>query len=356
MAWAYQLHARSGELLTSYLARVAHGHGSVAGAFCRLHLGDSWFFTRDIDRGVAVAQHGAIARLSGMSAEQLDQLTLRPWISALTPASYRQALPPAVAPWINAVGIDQARRRHRSVSFCPGCLENGIALKRWRLSFHTWCDEHARPLLDGCPRCGAEFVPHLSRRSIAHCHRCGSSMVRSSPTTAASAHGEAAELQRCMDAWLSRASAGEIHARDRLYSLRVLVSVALGGSHGQALRALECSLERDADAGRLETLPINRRLPVLAWLARCQRGWPTTFHALAEAIGLTQQSFVRSGLGAMQCGWLKSEVQKLPPGHPRRGPRRRTEVVAVSKAALDAGNWRARRAELLMRKVVARGH
>ncbi|WP_156422161.1 TniQ family protein [Paucibacter sp. KCTC 42545] len=51
--WAFHLRPAPQELLSSYLTRVAHGHGSTAGAFCRLHLNDSWYWTRDVDRGVA---------------------------------------------------------------------------------------------------------------------------------------------------------------------------------------------------------------------------------------------------------------------------------------------------------------
>lgn len=358
MAWTFALDPRQGELLTSYLARVAHSHGSDAGAFCRFHLGDSWFFTRDVDRGVAVARHDAIARLSGMRVEQISELTLRSWICATTPASYRQKLPPAVAPWINAVGIDHAKRRHRAVAYCPNCLVRGVAFKRWRLSFHTWCEEHRRPLLDSCLRCGAEFVPHRSRRSVANCHQCGISLAWAPSPASTPAQIEAADLQGQMDAWLVRAGGGDHEARDLLCSLRVLASVALGGSRGQVLRSREPSLRQDTDARRLETFPIASRVPLLAWLARCYRGWPDSFRDVAGATGLTQQSFVRSGLGPMQCEWLKSEVQRLPAGAARRAGQHMSPVIAVLNEGVrqHKENWRASRAEVLMRKVVARGH
>jgi hypothetical protein len=356
MAWAFQLHPAREELLSGYLARVAHAHGSVAGAFCRRHLGDSWFFTRDVDRGVADSQHDAVASLAGISRAEVSDMTLRQWADALTPMSYRRGSVPAVVPWINAVGIKQARRRHRALPFCPACLnEHGVVLRRWRLGFHTWCAEHMRPLSDACLRCSAAFVPHLARGSLVKCHGCGGGLRQTVKVAADSLVRSASVLQGQMDGWLSQAVDGDIGACDRLAGLRVLVSVGLLGNSGRTAREAQWEHRpTELMGGRFEVQPLLVRVQAMGWLARMLDDWPHSFRRLASISGLSQRSFARSPIG----GWLKAEVHRLPSGTARR----RGRSVAILAAALrgpengDGANWRAKRAEMLMRRVGGHGH
>lgn len=356
MGWAFQLRPEPHELLSGYLARAAHAHGSVAGAFCRRHLGDSWYFTRDIDRGVAASQHGRLASLSGRTGAAISDMTLRSWIEALTPSNYRRNVPSAITPWINAVGIDQARRRHRALQYCPDCLAaRGVVPKRWRLSFHTWCAEHHRPLVDCCAHCSALFVPHLTRRSLVSCHRCGTALVRKALPLTEPAHDHALKLQKLMDQWLADAVIGDTDARDRLSGLRVVVSVGWlrrGGRDGIAMNGCSC-----LDVGvtqRLELSPLAQRVQVMEWLSQVVDAWPQAFHQLAEAGGLTQRSFARTP----HSEWLKAEVDRLPTGFARSRPPDASRVAMPVQKQNEAiaSNWRAKRAEFLMRKAVSRGN
>ena len=92
-----------GELLSGYLSRTAHGHGSTPGSFCRRHLPDSWYFTRDVDRGVASAHHRRIAELAGLTVEAVKAMTLRGWVDILEPRRSAGETPAAVTPelWRN---------------------------------------------------------------------------------------------------------------------------------------------------------------------------------------------------------------------------------------------------------------
>lgn len=296
-----------------------------------------------------------MAQLAGLSEADIGELTLRQWIDALTPASYRNNQPPAVAPWINAVGIDQAQRRHRALPFCPACLdERGIALKRWRLAFHTWCDVHERTLIEACPRCSAAFVPHLARGSLAHCHRCGGALrvgIRAPNGLASGARG----LQARMDGWLAQAAAGDLDARDRLCGLRVVISVGLLGHSGRAVSAATIGAQRvEPIQGRLEIMSLHQRLHAMQWLSRVVDDWPQSFRALAEVAGLSQRSFARSPTS----GWLLPEVDRLPCGRARRRgcDIERIAVVLRAPDGIGSVNWRARRAEVLMRRAMSRGH
>lgn len=348
--WAFQLQPAPQELLSGYLTRVAHAHGSTAGAFCRLHLGDSWYWTRDVDRGVAVAGHRRLSELAGLSMNDIEALTLCNWIEALTPASYRSRGPTAVTPWINAVGLAQARRRHGGLSYCPDCLaEQAVVPKAWRLAFHVRCEIHRRVLLDGCGRCGALFVPHLSRRSVAHCWSCGylltSCQSRSSCLVVEG--GVAAQVQRLMGDLLTRSCAGDEAARHRSHALRVLVSVQWAGN---AAAAAQAGANR-VGSGRLELLPVAERTLVVGWLQSLLADWPQSFRKLAADGGHTQRTFARSGV---QDAWLLDEIGRLPPGQRRNVTRRLDAVQRTLRMPLrhDVGNWRAQRARVLMQRAI----
>lgn len=354
VAWAFQLLPQDGELLTSYIARVAHGHGAEPGPFCRFHLRDSWFFTRDVDRGVATSKHEILARLSGLGLPKLDELTLRSWIVALTPQSYRQVVSPAVVPWINAVGIDQAKRRYSGLSYCPDCLYQGMALKQWRLSFHTWCSVHDRGLQDVCTRCHAPFVPHLSRRSVAHCYRCGSTLCDARVDRMQQWSAACCALQAHMNTLLTRARAGDQEAGDDLYSLRILVSVGMPFIFDEPGDKAGRDIQR-ASANRVEFLPLEARLKVMTWLSDLMLAWPMSFRAWAKNGGLSQRSFAPFSPSTLSNTWLVSEVCQLPSGV-RRDSTKRLNTTARSPVQRVLPNWRSMRAEILMKKVKPHGH
>ena len=276
-------------------------------------------------------------------------------MQALTPASYSRNGDPAVVPWINAVGIDQAKRRHRAMAYCPECLQQGVALKRWRLSFHVWCPLHNRSLRDACGRCSAVFIPHLSRRSVAFCYSCSAVLSRASVNDDEFRYASVAGLQAQMGYWLEQACEGDVEARDRLHGLRILASLrtsALVGSAGRDPQGEHyCSAHL---TGRLELLPLSERCRAMVWLSNLMAGWPASFHQLASDVGLSQRSFVRSGLEVMASSWLAGEVRCLPQGSARC--RKKVALNASSRLARRSSNWRAVRAEILMKKVLSRGN
>lgn len=350
--WAFRLCPAPQELLSSFLARVAHGHGSTAGAFCRLHLGDSWYWTRDVDRGVAIAQHARLSMLSGLSLVDIERLTLRRWIGALTPSSYRSRAPTAISPWIMAVGIDQARRRHGALAYCPECLAcDGVALKAWRLAFHTHCDVHGQPLLDACPRCAAPFVPHLSRRSQHHCFSCGHVLLASERRSGVkqSANEGARQMQARLHAWLEAACEEDEIARHHLRGLRVLLSLCWSGLAD--VRRIDSAPRQPAHL-RLETMGLTHRIAAMQWLNEVVDDWPLSFRRIATETGITQRTFARQGIEGR---WLIDEIERLPPGHRRAKVRRADTLLQHLHKPADAcgvvaNNWRARRALALMQE------
>lgn len=291
-----------------------------------------------------------------MSVDQVGAMTLRPLVRLFDAVSGEDDASTAITPWVNAVGLKQARRRHHALAYCVECLADGsFARQCWRLSFHTWCPNHGRPLMDRCLRCSAAFVPHLTRRSLRHCHVCGE-MLR--PLAAHPACRDAVDLQASMDAWLATALNGCVESRERLTALRVLVSIGLHARHARPDHAPLPTRPEIPGHVRLEVLHMAPRAVVMEWLAKLVQDWPGSFRLLAEGIGLTQRSFRRTGVIDMASGWLRQEVEQLPQGHPRhRGRAAEVFTAQLVQARGEAGsNWRAKRAELLMGRVGRHGN
>jgi hypothetical protein len=157
-----------------------------------------------------------------------------------------------------------------------------------------------------------------------------------------------------MDRWLNDASSGDAQAGDRLSGLRVLVSVGWLRHGGRAVSGAGGTHAGQDERQRLELASLSQRVQIMSWLSAMVDGWPQSFHQLADAGGLSQRSFARTPASQ----WLKDEVDHLPPGFTRSRAPGVARAVAMlgSPDAAVALNWRARRAEFLMRKAVLRGH
>ena len=188
--WPCRPKRRPGELLSSWLWRIARGLGAPPRRFARDVLGTADL--ADVDREIGDAALQRLAFLSGQSPQHLLHGTLHPW-------------PPA--PVVQTGFVDpEARRRERRerarqalllhgglvlnrgrggrgraipvVQYCPVCLadEKTAYLRRgWRLSLEVACFEDGCFLLDACWRCGAPLDPlaHTVPCERFTCVRCG---------------------------------------------------------------------------------------------------------------------------------------------------------------------------------------
>lgn len=350
MAWAFSIPPNREELLSGYLSRVAFAHGGSPHAFYQLHLGDGWFWTRDIDRGVSKRHHEAISRDSGVGISALQMMTLNPWIIALTPAGRSGRSPPAVVSWINAVGLHREDRALHALQYCPECLCTHSTVKRqWRLAFSTYCIEHHRPLADSCRNCNAPFVPHRSLGSILRCSNC-QSVLSSAQHRGMQDHGidEILEMQKLLMAALDSAANASSAAKADLLALRILVSTLLANPQkaqvtNKVLGGRPISVDH---WGQLEFARIDQRMIVLANLHALLDGWPDTWRYVAAKLNITQRAFSRCKVDAQ---WLKEEVQRLPEGWTRHKWRRCSLEAKVAELEMARpANWRAKRGALFI--------
>ncbi len=177
------------ELLSSWLVRLAHGHGLKLQTFCALVFGrDKSIWTRDIDK---LAPDWLITKLpeaTGASLLEVSETTLRSYEGVL----YEHHQPNGNTRWIAPLGIFHRARKRHGLMFCPQCLREDAEpyfRKRWRLVFSTVCTKHGCYLLDRCPECESPLAPHRAdmqgrqhypRAGLnVHCWKCGFDLLNS---------------------------------------------------------------------------------------------------------------------------------------------------------------------------------
>lgn len=180
--WPIRYKPLPDELLSSWLVRLAHGHGLKVQTFCNLIYGNRLqVWNRDIDR---LGPDWLVNELSARTGTQLEiayGTTLRAYEGLL----YRQFKLSGVLPWILTLKMYHRKYEGFGLQYCPLCLREDSEpyfRKSWRVAFNTVCIKHQCMLRDRCPSCGAGVAFHRRDMgspdvalddSLAVCHQCG---------------------------------------------------------------------------------------------------------------------------------------------------------------------------------------
>lgn len=179
--WPIRYKPLPDELLSSWLVRLAHGHGLKVQTFCNLLFGHQrQVWNRDIDRLAPPWLVEGLAAGTGTGIARARATTLRIFEGLLYPA-YKEA---GNLSWILAMKIFHRRRRGYGQQFCIGCLRDEPTphfRKIWRVGLFTTCDRHRCMLEDRCPHCGEPvsfFRIDMGQLEVpkhdmeAHCFQC----------------------------------------------------------------------------------------------------------------------------------------------------------------------------------------
>lgn len=179
--WPIHIKPLPDELLSSWLIRLAHGHGLKLQTFCALVFGrDKPIWNRDIDK---FAPDWLIAKLSECTATAM-QTVLSTTLKSYAGILYEHHQPNGNTKWLLPLGVYHRVHNDFGLQYCPQCLtENAEAYyrKHWRLAFYTECEQHQVLMHDRCPNCFAPVCFHraemgtrsLINGSIVHCYSCG---------------------------------------------------------------------------------------------------------------------------------------------------------------------------------------
>jgi hypothetical protein len=186
--WPIHLKPFPDELLSSWIVRLAHGHGLKLQTFSSLVFGrNKSIWNRDIDKLAPDWLIHKLAECTGTSIQGVMETTLKSYEGVL----YEHHQPNGNTKWILPLGVYHRTHGNFGLQFCPHCLAEDTEpyyRKHWRLAFYTECEKHQVLMLDSCPNCSAALNFHraemgvrsLLRGSTIHCHSC-SYDLRSSP-------------------------------------------------------------------------------------------------------------------------------------------------------------------------------
>ncbi len=206
--WPVEVRPAPGELLSSWLHRVAHANGvppryfgAVLGA-----VGEAW--SAQLDRHLPDSVRRILLNHTSICPEDLDGLCLdRSQLSVVGLRTRPQdaGTSPEQSCWLQ---------------FCPACLrEDEVPYFRrsWTLATRVSCFRHGRRLRDRCPSCGQGLAPFRQARLLPqqYCAFCDAPLAK----LTGPANPGARRLERLIDDLLRLDSAGR--AQDDRKSLSV---------------------------------------------------------------------------------------------------------------------------------------
>lgn len=273
--WPIHLKPRQGELLSSWMIRLAHGHGYKTEKMCCMLFGRQHnIWCRDIDK---LAPDWVLSKMSLITGTRLDravQTTLPGYVGFVA----EEINSNGNSSWIVPSHVYHRQRTRPGLMYCPICLKSDEVpyfRRVWRLAFVTACSTHGVNLLDACPECGAAVIPHrvdigpdavLPRdRSLIRCWKCGYDL-RTAPTASCSTSLLAVTKQMEDVVGNGFASIGDnpgLHSVLYFSGLRVLVRFAVK----------VCGLK----SVHFELMSLVNRRTVMSEVSRLIASWPVNF-------------------------------------------------------------------------------
>lgn len=325
--WPVHLHPQRDEQFSSWLLRLAHGHGMRVHAFTEMMLGRGLqVWTRDIDR---CADERLIALVADRTATPRGR-AYQTTIAAYEGVVFERHTPNGNTPWVLPLGIYHRTRRRFGQQFCPRCLffdSEPYYRRQWRLAFATVCESHGTLLHDRCYECAAPVVffrgdirPHRTLTDpMVTCWKCGADLRRA-PTRPP--HWPDWETTTALRSLLTFIDSGwavagaHFHPYAHLFlDLLHAVATVLARRRTRAAR-LVTVLERKLGlpfpalpdtARRFEHLSVMERHQVLMFSLWMLMDWPARFVALGDESGVTWSVWGRD----VCClpWWFESEVR-----------------------------------------------
>lgn len=232
--WPIHLKPIDGEILSSWLSRIANAQGLTLNQFLKMCLPSPVGVGFDIDAITEPTFFEAISAGTGLAHRELLRLSFLPDQGRIY--SGNDLLH---APWIIPLRLKSPTQP--GLPFCPGCLtRNSISYyrKHWRYGFFSVCPEHGL-LETHCSRCGHPFsyqgADRAKRIAIAteissSCHACNHQFMPSVSPTTDEVISRVVQLQSdILDAmevgWIQVPNRGLVHIHSYLHGLRQIASI-----------------------------------------------------------------------------------------------------------------------------------
>lgn len=282
--WPVEVRPAPGELLSSWLHRVAHANGvppryfgAVLGA-----AGEAW--SAQLDRHLPEAVRRILLDHTSICPEEIDGLSV-----AHCPLSTLR-----LRPRTRPQDVVTSTALSSWLQFCPTCLrEDEVPYFRrsWTLATRVSCFRHSCRLRDRCPSCGLGLAPFKRDRLVPqqYCAFCDAHLAK--PTGAASP--DARRLERLIDDLLRIDTVGRAHDDRRSLAARIAkypVPVGPGTSTIPYLsHRVRYDFFRQLSERQIETRDPIERGPLTLWvrLARAAENHKGLVRMLTDRLGET---------------------------------------------------------------------
>ena len=147
--WPLRPRPLPGELLSSWLVRLARCYEMPVQTFCREVWPGQDVWRGDVDRRIEDDALECLGRNTGIAYAELFSMTLRSHEQYACPSAQNEDS-------IRGLYFHLGNSDH-AIRFCPRCLAGGQPYYRlaWRLAFMTACSRHRQPLIECCEYCKA---------------------------------------------------------------------------------------------------------------------------------------------------------------------------------------------------------
>ena len=204
--WPVSIMPAPGELLSSWLHRLAYANGIPPHYFGALLGAPGQNWSARLDRAMPDRILQFLGEHTHIPLEDIAALTIAPdpltvLRLPLRPGSQQTCAPGRQVTWLQ---------------FCPACLaenETPYFRRGWSLATRVSCFRHGCRLRDRCPSCGQGLAPFSQKRLVPHqiCAWCGAALCK---RTRPAANG-VRRLERLIDDLLRLHAAGHRMAEGR---------------------------------------------------------------------------------------------------------------------------------------------
>lgn len=284
--WPIRYKPLPDELLSSWLVRLAHGHGLKVQTFCNLLFGNQrQVWNRDIDRLASSWLINELALRTGTPLAVAQKTTLRAYEGLLYPKFKASG----ALPWIQTLKLYHRKREGYGMQFCSLCLREDAEAyfrKSWRVAFKTSCFKHNCMLHDRCPQCQSAIAFHrmdvgnariFADQALVACHACQFNLCSAPAIQTTWYHPDSERWMRSLERYFEPqlTKQGQRKALERLRVMRQMVTLLTSRYTGLHLHSYVCvqvqvpELPLIQGHVSIESRPLNERhhlVQLAAWL------------------------------------------------------------------------------------------
>jgi hypothetical protein len=299
--WLIRPKPIEGELLSSWMVRLAFAQGLKLESFCYRSWGrGAQVMNGDIDLYATDEVFQTLACHTGASMQQVSQTVFADMAGTL----FDQILQNGLTEWVTFLGFRKKSPLIQGLSYCPLCIATDTLpyiRKLWRMAFATVCVIHRIRLKQDCPHCGAPFTIHRWDKGnhliypghpITHCPHCRKDRTKGAAIEEVK-DVQVIDFQRILENTVDH---GWIKMNDRttdaylfFAGLAMLASVLLERRRANRLRKqllqqefLSLVVATPTKSQRVEALSLSLRYEIMRVLAWLWEDWPTRFIQLCQ--------------------------------------------------------------------------